>query len=153
MGLCEADSSDTTAEGVPVIGSLTLQHLLQIISYACLGATACLWLGLAVPHLRRYRAPDEQRPIFRIITTPLVFAAVALASVHAYEIAQYLEPISNLYEAYALVSLFLLYVHYVVPEPHTRDEFFRNLQTVSKSGQQVAEGSIRWFRVSKMTVN
>jgi len=55
------------------------------------------------------------------------------------------EPIASLYEAYALASLFLLYVHYVVPEAHNRHEFFRNLEDTTRDGTPIPEGSLRWF--------
>lgn len=148
MGKCPEvpDSGVTDAE--PITGSITFHQLITYINYACFALTVVLWLGLAIPHLRRYKAPDEQRPIFRIISTPMVFCTIALIALHAYDAAEYVDPLASLYEAYALASLFLLYVHYVVPEAHNRDEFFRNLQSTGKDGRPVPEGSLRWFRVS-----
>lgn len=148
MGECPAIEGSGTLTGEPITGTLTFKSLITYINYACLGLTLILWLVLAIPHLRRYRAPDEQRPIFRIISTPLVFAIFALISVHVYTAAEYVDPIANLYEAYALASLFLLYVHYVVPEARNRNEFFRNLEAKARDGKPIRDGSIRWFMVS-----
>lgn len=148
MTQCPEVPESAVTDAQPITGSLTFQKLIIYINYACFALTALGWLGLAVPHLRRYKAPDEQRPIFRIISTPLVFCTIALISVHAYSAAEYLDPLASLYEMYALASLFLLYVHYVVPEANNRDAFFQSLESTSKDGRPVPEGSLRWFRVS-----
>jgi hypothetical protein len=149
MGKCPEAPGSATIEGEPITGSTTFKDLIIYINYGCTILTFLLWLGLAIPHLRRYKAPDEQRPIFRIISTPLVFCVVALISVHVYHAAEFVEPIASLYEAYALASLFLLYVHYVVPEAHNRHEFFRNLEDTTRDGTPIPEGSLRWFLVSQ----
>lgn len=147
MGKCPEVEGSGSLNGEPITGSLTLKQLIIYINYACIAFTFIMWLVLAIPHLRRYRAPDEQRPIFRIISTPLVFCVVALIAVHANSAAEYLDPLASLYEAYALASLFLLYVHYVVPEARNRNEFFRNLEATSKDGKPIRDGSLRWFMV------
>jgi hypothetical protein len=135
-------------KGDPIAGSLTFQHIIQIIGWVCFGVTTLLFLGLCIPHFRRYRAPNEQRQVFRIILLPVVYSITSVVSIHAYKAAQYIEPIANLYEALALASLFLLYVHYVAPEVHSRDEFFHRLEQKKKNGEIVGGGSLRWFRVS-----
>jgi hypothetical protein len=134
---CPAKPASAGVKGVPIAGSLTFQHLVSIISWACVGVSVLLWLGLIIPHLRRYRVPNEQRQIFRIVSTPVVFTIVAAISTHVYQAAEYLEPLANWYEALALASLFLLYVQYVTPDATSRNAFFQNL-----------EGSLRWFWVS-----
>lgn len=148
MGNCPAAPGAGKIDTKPIVGSITFQSLIIYINYACFGLTFLMWLGLAIPHLRRYKAPDEQRPIFRIISTPIVFCLISLIAVHAYGAAEYLDPIASLYEAYALASLFLLYVHYVVPEARNRHEFFRNLEDTARDGTPIREGSLRWFLVS-----
>lgn len=147
---CPAEPVSAGVKGEPIAGSLTFQHLITIVGWVCFGVSALLWLGLAIPHIRQYKAPNEQRQILRIISMPVVFAIVAVISIHVYKAAQYAEPIANLYEAYAMASLFLLYVHYVAPEAHRREEFFHNLENKSQSGEAVAGGSLRWFRVYKL---
>ena len=144
---CPAEPANATLRSEPIAGSLTFQHLITIISSACLGASILLWLGLAIAHLRRYRAPNEQRQIFRVISTPVVFAIVAVISVNAYSAAEYVAPVANLYEALALASIFLLYVHYVAPEVQMREEFFQGLENRSRSGEILPGGSLGWFRV------
>jgi hypothetical protein len=128
----------------PIAGTLTFQHLLRIIGYACLGVTFIIWSVLTLTHLRRYRVPHEQRQIFRITLTPLVFTVVAVISLHAYDAAEYLEPLANLYEAFALASLFLLYVQYVVPKDSTKEMFFGSLM---HAGKGEARSSLKWFWV------
>ncbi|KIX92789.1 uncharacterized protein Z520_11452 [Fonsecaea multimorphosa CBS 102226] len=149
---CPAKPANAGARGDPIIGSLTFQNLITIICWAFFGVSLLLWLGLVVPHLRHYKAPNEQRQIFRIVSTPLVFAVIAVISTHVYDAADYLSPWANLYEAYALASLFLLYVQYVTPDLQTRDSFFQNLAQVSRKGEVIAGGSIQWFWKTWRTV-
>lgn len=129
------------------MGSVSFKRLTLIISWISFGITVLLWLALIIPHLRRYNAPNEQRQIFRLIATPLMYSIFGIASIYATKAAVYLEPVPQLYEAYALASLFLLYVYYVAPEAHTRDEFFHNLEDISKGHGKPGHG-LRWFRVS-----
>ncbi|EXJ56393.1 hypothetical protein A1O7_06736 [Cladophialophora yegresii CBS 114405] len=142
---CPAKPAGAGEKGAALIGSLTFQHLISIISWACFAVSAILWLVLIVPHLRQYKAPNEQRQIFRIVSTPLIFTIVAVISTHTYDVAEYLEPLSNLYEGFALASLFLLYVQYVTPDATTRDAFFQSLEKKSKKGSITPGGSLRWF--------
>lgn len=145
---CPPEPHFAGAVGEPIAGSLTFQNIMTITAWVCFGVTLVLWLGLTIPHLRRYKAPNEQRQILRIISMPVFFTIVALIVLHTYKAAQYVEPLASLYEAYAMASLFLLYVHYVAPEAHTRQEFFQNLQSKTKSGTVATGGSLRWFRRS-----
>ncbi len=138
--------------GDPIAGSLTFQDLISIISWACLGVTVLLWLALIIPHLRRYKVPNEQRQIFRIVSTPLIFTIIGVISTHSYAAAEYIEPLSNCYEALGLASLFLLYVQYVTPDTTTREIFYQGLENVNKKGVVTPGGSLRWFRVSPGTV-
>lgn len=143
---CPSHGEQSYRAGEPIVGDLTFQRLAMIISWVCFGLTILLWLALVVPHLRRYKFPNKQRQMFRIVTTPLIYSLFALASIYAYDAAPYLEQVPELYEAYALASLFLLYVHYVTPDTWTRNEFFHNLDRVSR-GKVKAGGSLKWFRV------
>ncbi|KIV77657.1 hypothetical protein PV11_09443 [Exophiala sideris] len=145
---CPAEPANANAGGVPITGSLTLQHLMQIIAWACFGVTALLSLGLIIPHLFHYRVPNEQRQILRIVFLPVVYSLFYALSLQTYAGAQYLQPVASLYEAVALVSLFLLYVDFVTPEPDTRDEFFSKLENTNKKGQNVPGGRLKWFRRS-----
>jgi hypothetical protein len=142
---CPAEEIPYTA-GLPVVGSVSFKTLTIIIAWTCFGVTALLWLFLIIPHLFRYKSPTEQRQIFRITLTPLVYSFFGLVSLQAYRAAPYLEAPSKWYEACALASLFLLYVNYVAPDAHTREEFFRDLQFLTKGRLQPGKG-LRWFRV------
>jgi tellurite resistance protein TehA-like permease len=137
--------------GAPVVGSLSFKSLALIIGWVCFGITAVLWLGLVIPHLRRYNSPHEQRQIFRIVTTPLLYSLFGLISIYAYRKAPYLEHVPELYEAYALASLFMLYVHYTAPDTHSREEFFKTVKRLS-NGEEKPGGSFRFFRVRLKSV-
>ncbi|KIV91682.1 hypothetical protein PV10_06196 [Exophiala mesophila] len=143
---CPDAPSTAYVTGEPISGSFTFQRIILIVAWVCFGITLLLWLGLVIPHLRRYNIPDEQRQIFRIILTPLIFAIFAVAAIHCYSAASYLAAIPNLYEAWALASLFLLYVHFVVPEAHTREEFFAQVEHRKQNGEIVPGRTLKLFR-------
>ena len=145
---CPPPPPSSSAVGVAVAGSLTFKHLISIIGLVCTVVTVVLCLTLCVTHLRRYTVPNEQRQILRIIVVPAVFSIFGVISVHSYSAGPYLAPFANLYEAWALVSLFLLFVNYVAPDPLMRATFFDNFANVTKQGQSKPGGSLRWFEVS-----
>lgn len=147
MGNCPGAPGTAQANAEPISGSFTFQRILQITSWVLFGLSVLLWLGLIIPHLRRYKAPNEQRQIFRIILTPLVFSLASVVSLHTYSAAPYISPIANLYEAFALASLFLLYVQIVAPEIHSREEFFRAVENKRQSGEVIPGGLLRFFIV------
>ncbi len=69
---------------------------------ACSITTIAIALSLVVLHLRRYRAPREQRQIIRIVFCVIVYAVIAFFEVASYEVAQYIDPLGDLYEAFGL---------------------------------------------------
>jgi hypothetical protein len=150
------DESSLLLVGEPIVGSLTFQHLILIISIACAGATAVLTLWLILKHLHRYTRPNEQRQIIRIIFTPVVFAALSVLAILNYNAANYLTPLQDLYEGFALASLFLLFTQFVAPDEDTREAYFFNLENRKKRGSKfsrskeydvVPGGSLMWFKV------
>lgn len=64
--------------------------------------TLIIALALIFQHLRRYRAPKEQRQIIRIIFSVIVYSVVAFFEIYKYSIAQYIDPIGDVYEAFGL---------------------------------------------------
>lgn len=148
---CPPLPDSANVQAVPIAGSLTFQHIIQIIGWVCFAITTLLCILLCIPHFRRYRAPQEQRQIFRILILPVVYSITSVVSIHLYHASQYIEPIAGIYEAIALTSLFLLYVYYVAPDVHSRDEFFQKLEQRRKNGEIVAGGSLGWFRVGRPT--
>jgi hypothetical protein len=46
----------------------------------------------------------------RIVFMPFVFAIVSFAEIKDYKIAVYIDPISEVYESWAICAIFLLYV-------------------------------------------
>lgn len=80
----------------------TSWHPMMLASAACTCVTLAISLSLIALHLRRYRSPNEQRQIIRIVFSVNVYAVVAFFEVYSYEIAQYIDPIGDLYEAFGL---------------------------------------------------
>ena len=64
--------------------------------------TMAISLSLIILHLRRYRAPKEQRQIVRIVFSVVVYSVVAFFEIYRYSIAQYIDPIGDVYEAFGL---------------------------------------------------
>ena len=58
--------------------------------------------SLCVLHLQRYRAPKEQRQIVRIVMSVVVYSVVAFFELYSYSVAQYIDPIGDVYEAFGL---------------------------------------------------
>lgn len=144
---CPPLPSNANVKGIAIIGTFTFQHLVQIIGWICLAVTALLCVGLSILHFRRYRAPNEQRNVFRIILFPVVASLVSVISIHTYAASGYIEPVASLYEAIALASLFMLYVQYVAPEQNTRASFFRELEYKTKKGDIKPMKHYKLFRV------
>ncbi|KAI9713527.1 MAG: hypothetical protein M1820_000909 [Bogoriella megaspora] len=148
-------SSSSTCPPLPysdppqaIAGGLTLQHIFLICAGACTLCTFIISRFLVFKHLHRYTYPDEQRQIVRVVVTPIWFSVVSLWSIAFYEAADYLTPIANIYESFALTALFLLFVNYVAPDPVTRDAFFNNLPMKDRKGNETGLGSLGWFRKS-----
>ena len=140
----------------PIVGSLTFQQLALYISLGCTGVALILSLWLAFKHLRRWTEPMQQRQIIRIIFTPVVFSIFSALSLASYNASIYLIPMRDLYETFALASLFLLWIEYVAPDPETRDQYFDKLENRkrkswkqlpwNKAYKVVPGGCLRWFQ-------
>ena len=150
------DEADLKLVGEPIVGSLTFQHIILLISIGCAGASAAMSLWLILKHLHRYTQPMQQRQIIRIIFTPVVFAVLSALAILDYDAAIYLIPLRDLYETFALASLFLLFTEYVAPGADTREAFFFNLENRKKRGSMFSRskeydvipgGCLTWFKV------
>lgn len=145
---------------VKIVGPSTLQHLLFLFSIVCAGITTIISLYLITKHLHRYTEPKQQRQIVRITFTPVVFATLSALSILSYSVAKYLQPLIDLYEAFALASLFMLYVEYVAPDEHTRPAYFSALENRKPKNKWkpagaytvVPGGSLKWFNVGYVGV-
>jgi hypothetical protein len=144
---CPPKPSSAAIEGEPIIGRFSFQHIVHIIGWVCFGITVIFCMGLCILHFSHYRAPNEQRNVFRIIIFPVVASLAAVISIYSYSASGYIEPIASLYEAIALASLFLLYVQYVAPEESTRVAFFRQLEYKTKNGSVKPLQHYKLFRV------
>ncbi|KAK5212038.1 hypothetical protein LTR99_001860 [Exophiala xenobiotica] len=145
---CPPKPSSAAIEGEPIIGRFSFQHIVHIIGWVCFGITAVFCMGLCILHFSHYRAPNEQRNVFRIIIFPVVASLAAVISIYSYRASGYIEPIASLYEAIALASLFLLYVQYVAPEESTRVAFFRELEYKTKNGSVKPLQHYKLFRAA-----
>ncbi|KAL9070317.1 MAG: hypothetical protein Q9157_005863 [Trypethelium eluteriae] len=130
----------------PVAGGLTLQHIFLITGGACVLLTAVISRFLVFKHLHRYTFPEEQRQIVRVVVTPIWFSVAALFSIAWYDAALYVQPVGYIYEAFALAALFLLFVHYVAPDPQTREAFFFNLPMLDRKGKETGKGCLGMFK-------
>ncbi|KAI9740240.1 MAG: hypothetical protein M1834_004818 [Cirrosporium novae-zelandiae] len=135
-----------TSDPKPVINGMTFQHVAAIASLACTVWTTLVFFFLLNRHLLRYAVGDEQRQIVRIIATPVIFSLISLLMILFYSSALYIDPIRDTYEAIALVSLFLLYVNYLVPRGEDRLKCFYNFDRKNKAGEIIPGGSLKWFK-------
>lgn len=145
---CPADPATANVTGEVVTGSLTFQQLILIISGAALAITFLISLFSIVRQLRSYARPKEQRQIIRIVFTPVLFSILSTICIASYPASLYISPFQDLYEAFGIASLFLLFVHYVCPDSRAYDKFFGDLENKDKTGGIIPGGSSNWFRVS-----
>lgn len=68
----------------------------------CTATTALISLSLIFQHLRRYRAPKEQRQIIRIVFSIPIYSAIAFFEIYRYQDARYIDGLGDLYEAFGL---------------------------------------------------
>lgn len=122
---------------------------LVLLSLACTAVTLISSITLITFHLRRYRAPKEQRQIIRILFAPFIFAIVSLAEILNYRIAVYIDPISELYEAFCLCALYLLYIQFATPSGTFGEDMFTAMKQAEET--ETPEDS-KWPKFSWIAV-
>lgn len=114
----------------------------------CLGLTTISAAYLAWQHVRNYTAPQEQRQILRIIFLPVFYSLFNFLALYWYKTYQYIQPLSGLYESFAIAALFFLILEWVCPEGTDRDRYFDEFPFKDKKGVVIEGGSLAWFHVS-----
>ncbi|OJD38123.1 uncharacterized protein BKCO1_500068 [Diplodia corticola] len=145
---CPAPISDV--DGQPLDIGITTQWLLTYISIPCIAITTIACLYLIFKHLHRYSRPAEQRQIVRLIWTPVVYSVFSLLGLLFYDAYEYIEPLPELYEAFALACLFVLFVHYG-RNPTVRESGFTRSQTRNEF-QSIADIKKTWIMVFQYPV-
>lgn len=130
------------AQSLDVVG--TAHRPMMYVAAASAALTFISSVALIILHLKRYRAPKEQRQIIRIVFAPFVFAIICWAQIAHYNIAEYLIPISGIYESLAICSLFLLYIQFAVPGATFGEDMFEAIDQAA--GAQSTHGS-RWAKI------
>lgn len=77
-----------------------------VVAALCCVAATCLSLHLVVGHLRRFRVPESQRSIIRILLIVPLYAICSFISLCAEESGDYLAQVRDVYEAW-VIYLFL----------------------------------------------
>ncbi|KAH8886235.1 hypothetical protein GQ53DRAFT_828235 [Thozetella sp. PMI_491] len=129
----------------PISGSWTLHRILTVIAGPLTALVAIVILGLAAMHLRTYTNPPAQRQLVRVILVPLSFAGFSFFSLWFYDAAEYLIPLADLYECFALVSFFYYMIVLVTPDEEYRLMFFHNLEKKGSKGRIISGGSLKWL--------
>lgn len=134
------------SEALPIAGDWTFHKIYSCVAAVLAILTLLISLASTIRHLTNYTSPGEQRQIIRIIWTPLIFAVFNFFSLWFYTTAAYLEPIAQIYEVFALVAIFLLFLSFVCPHTAQRDDFFANLEPRWPNGKVKHErGSLRFY--------
>jgi hypothetical protein len=131
---------------------ITFHHLMILISAPCLAITTISSGYLAWKHLRNYTAPQEQRQILRIVALPVFYSLFNFLALCWYRTYQFIQPLSGLYESFAIAALFFLILEWVCPEGTDREKFFDEFPFKDKKGEIVEGGSLAWFHVSPVTI-
>ena len=144
----------------PIIGNVTLQHLMWYISGGFSVLAVILGTFLAITHLSCYVRPREQRQIIRIAFYPVVFCILGCFSIYSYPDSIYFLPSQQLYEPVALAAIFFLFIEFAAPNTETREQYFYELEHRKQKGGRFAKfkrnkswdvvegGSLRWYQVS-----
>lgn len=127
---------------------INFHQLMIYIGAPCLGLTIISTACLATQHIRNYTAPQEQRQIIRIIALPVFYSLFNFLALCWYRNYQYIQPLSGLYESFAIAALFLLLLEWVCPEGTDREKYFAEFPFKDKKGVIVEGGSLAWFHVS-----
>ncbi|KAL1970812.1 hypothetical protein VTN77DRAFT_2646 [Rasamsonia byssochlamydoides] len=133
--------------GEPLSIGITFKKLMIYTTFASLCLTLASTVLLIWKHLHWYTRPQEQRQHVRIIALPVFFCVVALLSVIFYQDSIYIKPLIEVYEAFCVAALFLLFIEYVCPEENKRATFFENLQYKDNEGNVILGGGLKWFNV------
>lgn len=132
----------------PISGDFTYHKIITIVSAIATALTICVSMSHAYFHLVNYVNPGEQKQIIRIILTTAIYAVFNFLSCWFYDAAGFTEPISQLYECFALCSIFLLFIQYVAPHEESRLDFFQNLERQGRKGNKKHDfGSLKWFYI------
>ena len=137
----------------PFSNGWTYKRIMEVAGGAA--GVACLVLSgiLIFTHLTVWVRPHEQKQIVRIIFFAPVFVIFNWLALHFYGAAWALTPIAELYECFALVSIFYLFVLYVSPNEDNRESFFDQLQAFEKKTKDpIGGGSLRWFQITWVSV-
>jgi hypothetical protein len=127
---------------------ITFKQLATYMTIACLGISTISALFLIWKHLHRYTRPREQRQNVRIIAMPVFFCIISMLCIIFYTDSIYIRPLIDVYEAFCIAALFLLYLEFVCPEPDQRVKYFSNLENKDRKGNVIPGGSLKWYNVS-----
>ncbi|KAF8861564.1 hypothetical protein BDZ45DRAFT_740340 [Acephala macrosclerotiorum] len=111
-------------------GSLSFHQVAVLISAACTVISCLLCFFLIFRHATRYAVPKEQKQIIRMIFILPVFAVSALLSVAFNDASIYIQPLTTLYESFALSAFFLLLLAFVQEDDEERQAFFQTSGTM-----------------------
>ncbi len=70
-----------------------------------------------------------------------------MLSIIFYTDSIYIRPLMDVYEAFCIACLFLLYLEFLVPDPEQRTKYFSDLENKDKKGNVTPGGSLKWYNV------
>lgn len=103
---------------------MSFHDVALIFGGACLVIANLGSFFLIMKHATHYSLPKEQKQVMRIIFTIPVFAVISFLSICFEDAAIYIEPIRDVWEAFALVAFFLLMCAFVMEDDEERRAFF-----------------------------
>ncbi|KAH0844673.1 hypothetical protein AYO21_02004 [Fonsecaea monophora] len=161
MGLSSNDDGDsnvcsmpnplTADASEPFIGNLSFREFNLCLSGGCT-AFVCLSMAILMArHATHFSKPNEQSKILKIcLLLPFnsLLSLLGIAFPNAYP---YLDPWTDVWEAIALGSFFLLLCEFVSPSPDFRDVFFAALEVprsrrAAEKGRNAHGSGLEWYR-------
>lgn len=129
------------------VDNYNFHQIVTIISGIATILCCIICCAIAIGHLLFYVKPREQKQLLRVIFTLPIFAICSFFGCWFYNIAPYLRPFPQIWEALGIVALFYFYVNCVTPNDDVRKAFYDGLerQKVFQRQTKHDNGSLRWF--------
>jgi hypothetical protein len=138
---------DSYYHAEPISGTWTVHRILSVTGIPLVVITGIITLALVVMHLKNYTNPSIQRQLVRTILVPASFSIFGFFALTFYHASEYLVPVADLYEAFALLAFFFFMIITVTPDEDQRLAFFAKLERKTRRGKVIPGGSLGWYSV------
>ena len=125
----QCNPPDLVPSQTPLVRGISFHHLIIFIGTICAALGIIISFAHILNHAFRAYRITEQKYLMRVQLVIPTFAITATVSEWYYSADQYLKPFPEVAEAFALVSLFQLFVQEAATstDPHEQEAYFAQL--------------------------